>query len=1160
MFRKFARQHVLKNTENQENMILQFLLDLSSQCGVSFTSPNGSAFHCASQTSLHAIEDDSSIDIQAAWDDVRLNLRRYLVGKLQDNTDAYSNELKIKLKTQCLQHLLFLYPESDVLMKYQNIQRNIVVDRLHNYSERDTYLVLKTYQEAIPEVFSMIKQDLFVLNSVTDSPLIIHFINEAFFETITEEMKTFFEILYENKPEENSSQAGKSNMSKLKARVQAFDTANKGHSRKAVYLHLDQLNLLSKFIKSLLWLEAKVEEATSEILFPSSSTDMKGNIQGILKTDCAEVKANESYVLDERSLLMKEMPTLKFGWRNTLKALSHYLLHCLPIEVEVFSTQILQSENEEDTSPGGCRISFASIPRSYEYYGAVSEKEKPKRVAKFCYKLTEEFNALFPLALACRDGSLQEIRACFVEAVSQTAGLVLTKLEEWSNQVPASAPLQNTIVVFSTALHVLHHLTYYNDHMSKKPLFPASVQRYQEFIRNLQFQVTNYCINICATSIFQDAESHHWDDNKAFYEGERCSFSIQMWHYFCMGLRHDLWTVLPPKLAQEILREVLAETLALLVYRYSQASPNYKRASQIRIDIMAILSCVENLLWSVCSSVQELMKPTEHSKDFISKIHNHCSSLLIVLCVLTAPLQSLHETFKTGFSGLPSDPSESACVDKLYWLSFIKPSLFRPLAKTPSAGEMAVQGQLKLLLSQPCCNWNLLLEMLLHPDCLIARTLLSCSMTEVVESDDVMSLDQYPSLTQVILTVLSYCSLSPKTFTDVLEKYMDEGRLWDALCIQSEYNGKKPVPQVIKYLRRILMKYVSGIIKQIVSVIHNIELTEQSGSRVLEYNIPENLLKALPEKWNFIPREVKDKSSQKSFARLAGEAVSTVISQLPSVIACLPSPIKYFYSVSERKISEQYTELKETGILVCNVIYVICQILEDERNLESIMSSTLSRWGKDLLVTVGTCLETTIGIKNGDSKEVAQRVLENIEKQRPTWIGNQMQKARTLSLQCDFTKLGDGSVLKDQGSGLELTEQKINMMVLDICHKPGGSEYLRQIYHIIQLNEEYLYEALSCQTSNKISSNHRTFQLNLTSLEDQLVSFNPLQLFTIPSSYAQNEANTSESSWDWAQLLSNCLGINALTFKALLGHRWESKDKESLSEEEQRLMEDLKQL
>lgn len=43
---------------------------------------------------------------------------------------------------------------------------------------------------------------------------------------------------------------------------------------------------------------------------------------------------------------------------------------------------------------------------------------------------------------------------------------------------------------------------------------------------------------------------------------------------------------------------------------------------------------------------------------------------------------------------------------------------------------------------------------------------------------------------------------------------------------------------------------------------------------------------------------------------------------------------------------------------------------------------------------------------------------------------------------------------KERGvAAAELTEQKIGLMLLEVCHKAGGSNYLRQIYHIIQGNE-----------------------------------------------------------------------------------------------------------
>ncbi|KAG8598349.1 hypothetical protein GDO81_002576 [Engystomops pustulosus] len=216
-------QHFLKNVENQEDLILQFLMDLHSQSGISFpSSPSASSFHCTSQTSLHVIDDDSSMDLQSLWDDVRLHLRRHLVGKLQTTLDTSESQPKVNFKAQCLQRLLFLYPESDVLVKYQNIQQNVVVELLHGFRERKIESVLGAYQKAIPRVFTMIKEDLFVLSHVIDSSSIIKFINETFFEAITEEMKTFFDILYEPSTEEQGLQPARLIKKKHKQRVHAL--------------------------------------------------------------------------------------------------------------------------------------------------------------------------------------------------------------------------------------------------------------------------------------------------------------------------------------------------------------------------------------------------------------------------------------------------------------------------------------------------------------------------------------------------------------------------------------------------------------------------------------------------------------------------------------------------------------------------------------------------------------------------------------------------------------------------------------------------------------------------------------------------------------------------------------------------------------------------
>ncbi|XP_065406254.1 uncharacterized protein KIAA0825 homolog isoform X6 [Chrysemys picta bellii] len=1043
-------QSLLRNEQNQEEMILHFLLDLSSQCGVSFPcTPSGTSFELTSRASLHAIEDDSSMNIKSVWDDVRLHLRRFLVNRLQSPHETNTATLKqqMQFKTQCIQHLLFLYPESEVLTKYQNMQNKLVSELLQNCvlsscGETNFDKVVHGYKSSIPTLCTMIKEDLYILSGTVDPSSTLMFINETYLDTITEEITVLLERLCELQFKENA-------------------------------LHIIKTSKISKKHRGTVHALGVLKKAGGELLI-------------------GETRANETSVLPEQLLQVKE----------------------------------------------------------------------------FCSDIMEELDTVLPLALACRDDSLQEIRANFVEACCKVATAVLERLEERSKEVPSKAPLQNLYAVLSTAVHIFQHFMMYDNIMretSKKPLFLVPVQGYQEFINVLQFQVTNYCVRVCATSILQDAESHHWDDYKAFYEGERCSFSVQMWHYFCCALHHDLWTILPPKLAQEILEEVLEKSLAVLACRYSQAHPSYKRTPQIRIDVTAILVTTENMLWSACCSVQELLNPHKDKDAKIYKIHNHCNNLLSALAILTAPLKNLYETFQNGFGELlPSDFSKPNISHPLHWLSCITP-FCPPLLMTPSTGEMAAQGQLKLLLSQPYCNWNLLLETLLYQDCLLVKILLKSSKIEISKCDEQSSCikqinNKEPTLTEAIFTVLSYCTLSPKSLGRVLESYMKKEQLWDCLYNISVSSCGESEPEVIRCLKVTLINSVKGIVKQIISLMHSWEATENYGTYQHKQIVPESLLKTVPKEWNYTPREMKRKESGKCFTRLAAQAVSIVISKLPTVIACLPPPIKYFFFLSERKMSKNFVESKKAGLLVWNLIVIICRIFEDGNIAELLTGATLDRWSKEKLSLVRVCLESIVGKQKSSPKQVTQKVIQSIEQQRPNWIESQLLKARKLSTDCAFISVEEGAGLEKGDIAFELTEQKINMMVLDICHKPGGSEYLRQIYHIIRLNEEYLKELLSCGNSSEenvmpVEHSH----LTLRSAEEQPV-FNPFQVHRQYCANVFDQSAITEWNWDWSILLPIYLGLNQMTFRALLAHRWEMKEDGALEEEEKAMVEHLKKV
>ncbi|XP_009083053.1 PREDICTED: uncharacterized protein KIAA0825 homolog, partial [Acanthisitta chloris] len=1098
-------QSLLKNEQNQEEMVLHFLLDLSSQCGVSFPcTPSGMSFELTS--SLHAIEDDSAMDVKSLWDDVRLHLRQFLVNRLQSQEETNTNPLQqqMEFKTQCVQQLLFLYPESEVLTKYQNMQNKVVSDLLQNCilsscGETNFDKVVHGYQSSMPTLCTMIREDLYVLSGTIDLSSSLKFINETYLDTITEEMTVLLERLCELQFKENALHIVKANKISKKHRGTAHTVGSQEYHKKGrnFCLTLYQLKCLSQLIKLFLLMEGKIEELSAEILLVPSFMERNKNVQGVLKKASGklligEPRANETSVLPEQLLQVEEPILLNFGWRNAFEDLSSSVAHCITIAIEDFSTKILQHEQKEESSAAGCAMSLVNNQQMRESCGAVQQEEQPKQIAKFCSDIMEELDTLLPLALACRDDSLQEIRANFVEACSKVATAVLARLEEKSKDVPSKAPLQVLYAALSTAIYVFQHFTMYSNLMketSKKPLFLVPLQQYQEFISVLQLQVTNYCIRVCATSILQDAESHHWDDYKAFYEGERCSFSVQMWHYFCCALYHDLWTILPPKTAQDVLTDVLEQSLDMLSSRYCQVCPSYKRTPQIRIDIAAILMSTEDILWSICSSVQEFLNPREDRDFKICRIHSHCNSLISVLAILTSPLKNMYET--------------------------------------PSAREMATQGQLKLLLSQPYCNLNLLLETLLHHDCLLVKILLRGS--KQINNKE-------PTLIETIFTVLSYCTLAPKSLGIAFETYMEKEQLWNRLYNMTVSSCGESDPEVIRCLKLTLINSVKGIVKQIISLMHSWEATENYGTYQHKQIVPESLLKTVPKEWNYTPREMKRKESGKCFTRLAAQAVSIVISKLPTVIACLPPSIKYFFFLAERKMSRNFAELKKAGLLVWNLIVIICRIFEDGNTAEHLTGATLDRWSKEKLSLVRVCLESITGKQKSGPKQVTQKVIQSIEQQRPNWIESQLLKARKLSIDCAAVTV-EGATLEEGGIALGFTEQKIHMMVLDICHKPGGSEYLKQIYHIIRLNEEYLKDQLSWENSSEDSITSGQFlALTLKDREEQPV-FNPFQVYRQSCTKVLNQVTITEWNWDWSNLLPSYLGLNQMTFRVLLTHR-----------------------
>lgn len=191
-------------------MILDLLWDLSCQSSISFLpSLGGTTFCHLSRTSIHSVEDFSSVDIKSIWDDVRLHLRRFLVNRLERYNEINNSQQKIELKNQCLKQFLLLYSESEVLVKYQSVQKRLLDAFLQDSlpscnGESDLERIACGYQSTMLTLYSMIKEDFNVLCEILAPLSVVQFINETYLDTITEEMTKILENFCELQFKENA--------------------------------------------------------------------------------------------------------------------------------------------------------------------------------------------------------------------------------------------------------------------------------------------------------------------------------------------------------------------------------------------------------------------------------------------------------------------------------------------------------------------------------------------------------------------------------------------------------------------------------------------------------------------------------------------------------------------------------------------------------------------------------------------------------------------------------------------------------------------------------------------------------------------------------------------------------------------------------------------
>ncbi|XP_060927572.1 uncharacterized protein KIAA0825 homolog [Limanda limanda] len=1193
-FLRALQQYLRSEEEGREEVALQLLLHLSSHCGVCFpcTPSSSSSSHHPHPTAssiplVHTVRDDASLEFQEVWDDVRLHLRCHLLDRLSSHSPEHPGPTQVSIlsipeRVQCLQQLLCLYPESEVLTYYRGLRSQSVQVILHSTLSSspggETHgfdRLALGFHSAIPALTQALTEELQVLSRLTEPHTVLGFLNAAYFGTVARELASLVERECEMALRDNSTISGKIKKysARSRATVAPMELPMKNRS---FSLTSHQLRALTQLACTLLGFESNVRELVTHTISINCTGDAPC-IKGILKKS----KEDSDTTTDGRKSTAETLHTpevLEFNWRSAFRGLVPHMEHCVKVVLDDVCAKSLQQEealySSGHTSLTLCRTTghnadaAGNTPLREDSFYPHSERETPKMIAKFCATIVAELDALLPLAAACRDGSLLEVRSSFVEACGRAAFAVLGRLQERALAVPASAPVKNLPTLLASCIYVHQRLEHYHGRLkdpntpaAKVPLTLLPIQKYQETVDALKNQLTSYFVQACTSCILHDAESHQWADPKPFYEGERCSFSVQMWFYFLCGLRSDLWAVLPPEFAKDVLGQVLSETLLTLVQRYARAQPSYKRHLQIRGDITAMLLYVEQLMWSLCESPEALLRANPSSavaivaggSDWPYQIHSLCGQLLTVLVIVTAPLTLLHRTFmiNPAKESMPQQPDSSF----VHWLNAINPDLFTAQAiRDGLMGQSAFACQLRLLTSNPGCNPKLLLRVLLEGDCHLPRILLENSHF-CQESASEMSAESCQAGDNFIVTMFNLFSCLnnfPEALTQAIQPYLERAHLWEHLYTLADMTPTAPV--VISCIRSIITKSTNSLLAHLVSMVMGWQATEEQSGASLKPNIPGSVLAKIPKEWNYTPLETRGKeTSTKTVTSLAIQAMSFIFTNLPMAVASVPLPIRFLFQVAEKHLTQHARQLRSAGLLLWALLGCLIQGLENPDTNGQISGLAVDHGAKDFLSVLAECLQAAMDVQQkGVPKPTVLKVLQALEEKRPNWINMQLQKARKLCSDSVFERERESGV-----AAAELTEQKIGLMLLEVCHKAGGSDYLRQIYHIIQGNEELLSKLCGGSDSPNDPPALVNFVLGSESPADE-ASFNPLHQFDHIGQKKLDQSAVVDWAWDWPRLLPAYQGMSPVTFKTLLANRWEMQEGAELDDGEKAMVEDLR--
>ncbi|XP_041465587.1 uncharacterized protein KIAA0825-like [Lytechinus variegatus] len=794
---------------------------------------------------------------------------------------------------------------------------------------------------------------------------------------------------------------------------------------------------------------------------------------------------------------------------------------------------------------------------------------QPYMICKSASLATDFISSVLSLVMLGVDKVLQPVRAGVLEMMSSSIMEVyqhLTKLLEIFNQSSSeSGSIQghtrDLCVLLSSSVWLQQELTSYKRLLGEeeaKRFFGGVEKQLSQLETVVQQQIISSHVMVVSTVILQDAESHNWADQRPFFEDERCSYSVQMWHLYLQRLQHELFTVCPPSQSQQIFASVLSESITLLSYRYNKGKPSYKRTRQFRADITSVLLTTLTHLWSACSTPQQLVSPqsllssTPHYplNSSLLNIHNSASCLLGALAVVTSPLSDLYKIYKKGYqkksvthrSTVDKEGAGSMDCDQRVWLAWIRPALFEQLEQGWNflPDKIASFILLKLLANQPALNDVLTLQTLLSRDALLATLMMSNTGASVRY--------ELSSILQPLIDVLVLCSDHPTTLGSVLMAVIEKQDNWPMFRYDSLPGKTTSVPDWLLCLFTVLRPFIHRGVLEAGEV-----LMKPRG-----YSETSGFLETLGE----LPCGCRPKHRTTGTASHKQEK-DTMFGALKAILRCiaedliaLPTTLKVFFFLLQERLQSNSIRSCHNCVALQIIGSCVYATLSDEQEVRRIVGDSVPEAIIKKFSQLGdyTFLSLTATSNHG-TQEKLPNPLHTFINLNSDWLQEQID---IIIDHLGNESLGDLTNYNWDESSLGFVDDYYKVQADNVNRMKDGAAGLKKISILFRNNLAWFQHHLDIppllQTEETLTIPIFNPDTTPTTPSDipTPMSFNPLFSFKRIDDSPFSHETIAEYPYDWPKLLQADLGLSEAGFRSLLSHRFEMQEDANLEESERK--------